>query len=172
VTAASDKPARQGALDKALEALAVRPRSTRELERWLAEREYAADDIAAAAERLTSLGLLNDVEYARSFARSRMLGRGMSRRRVQAELGRRGVARQVADAAITEVMADEAVDEQALVEAAAMKKLRALAKLEPEVQRRRLYGFLARQGFPADLVRATVARLTRGGGERASEASE
>ena len=64
-------------------------------------------------------------------------------------------------------MADDAVDEQALVEAAAKKKLRSLAKLEPEVQRRRLYGFLARQGFPADLVRATVAKFTRGRGEHA-----
>jgi regulatory protein len=168
VAGVSDKPARLAAFDKALEAIALRARSVRELERWLAQREYPLDEIVAAIERLTSLGLLNDVEYARSFARSRTLGRGMSRRRVQAELARRGVPRQVADAAIAEVMADEAVDEQALVEAAAAKKLRSLAKLEPEVQRRRLYGFLARQGFPGDLVRATVARLMRGGGERAS----
>jgi regulatory protein len=161
VAALGDKPADQAAFDNALEAIAQRARSVKELERWLAQREHAADDIAAAVERLTSLGLLNDSEYARSFARSRMLGRGMSRRRVQAELSRRGVVRQVADAAIREVMADEGVEESALVEAAATRKLRALAKLEPEVRRRRLYGFLARQGFPADLVRATVARLTR-----------
>ena len=161
MAALGDKPADQAAFDNALEAIAQRARSVKELERWLAQREHAADDIAAAVERLTSLGLLNDSEYARSFARSRMLGRGMSRRRVQAELSRRGVVRQVADAAIREVMADEGVEESALVEAAATRKLRALAKLEPEVRRRRLYGFLARQGFPADLVRATVARLTR-----------
>ncbi|HVT40269.1 MAG TPA: regulatory protein RecX [Gemmatimonadaceae bacterium] len=158
-----DKTADQAAFDKALEAIALRARSVKELERWLAQREHAPEHIAAAVQRLISLDLLNDAEYARSFARSRTLGRGMSRRRVQAELARRGIAREVADVAIGDVMADEAVDEQALVEAAAAKKMRALVELEPEVQRRRLYGFLARQGFPGDLVRATVAKLTRGG---------
>jgi regulatory protein len=85
----------------------------------------------------------------------------MSRRRIAAELAKRGVERAIADVAIAEVMDDEAIDERAMVIAAAQKKLRSLAKLEPDVQRRRLYGFLARKGYPADLVRDAVAKLTR-----------
>ena len=65
------------------------------------------------------------------------------------------------DDAINEVMADENVDERAMVEAAAVKKLRTLAKLEPDVRRRRLYGFLARKGYAPDLVRETVAKFTQ-----------
>jgi regulatory protein len=105
--------------------------------------------------------LLNDADYAVLFTRSRATTRGMSRRRIAAELAKRGVARDLVDAAITEVMADESIDERAIVEAAAAKKFRSLAKLEPDVQRRRLYGFLARKGFAPDLVRETVAKLTR-----------
>jgi regulatory protein len=85
----------------------------------------------------------------------------MSRRRIAAELAKRGVERELVDAAISEVMADESIDERAMVETAAKKKFKTLAKLEPDVQRRRLYGFLARKGFAPDLVRDTVAKLTR-----------
>jgi len=153
--------ARVAAYDKALECLARGARSTKDLARWLAQREHSRENVALTIARLTEFGLLNDAEFARSFARSRATGRGMSRRRIQAELTKRGVARELADAAIAEVMADESVDERAMVEAAAEKKYRSLQKLEPDVQRRRLFGFLARKGYPPDLVSETVERFTR-----------
>jgi regulatory protein len=152
--------ARVAAYDKALECLARGAKSSSDLARWLARREHARDDIAAAIERLTELGLLNDADFAVLFARSRAITRGLSRRKIAAELAKRGVARDVADAAIAAVMADESRDERAMVEAAAVRKVRTLANLAPDAQRRRLYGFLARRGFAPDLVRETVAKLT------------
>ena len=146
---------------KALDALARRARSTKELERWLADRDHVAEHIAAAIERLTALGYLDDAEFARSFTRSRVLGKGMSRYRIQGELARRGVARDLVDAAIADVMADEGVDERAQVEAVAKKKLRSLAKLDAVTRKRRLYAFLSRRGYAPDLVREAVASLTR-----------
>ena len=148
------------AYNKAIECLARGAKSTRDLGRWLARREHALEDVGAVIARLTELGLLDDAAFALAFARSRATARGMSRRRIQAELAKRGVARELVDAAIAEVMTDESVDERAMVEAAAAKKLRTLAKLEPDVQRRRLYGFLARKGYAPDLVRETVAKFT------------
>ena len=41
------------------------------------------------------------------------------------------------------------------------KKLRSLSRLQPDVRRRRLYGFLARRGYPPDFVREVVNRLTK-----------
>ncbi len=153
--------ARLATFDKALQALALRARSQRELERWLALKGHERENVTAAVERLFALGLLDDAAFARSFARSRAIGRGMSRRRIQAELSRRGVERAVADAAIREMAEEEDLDERTLVEAAAQKKLRSLATLAPDVRRRRLYGFLARRGYPPDLVREVVNRLTK-----------
>jgi regulatory protein len=147
--------------NKALEVLARGPRATKDLARWLAQREHAPEDIDAAIARLTERGLLNDAAYATMFARSRLTTHHMSRRRIAAELAKRGVERAIADAAIAEVMEDEAIDERAMVHAAGAKKLRSLAKLERDVQRRRLYGFLARKGYPADLVRDVVAALLK-----------
>jgi regulatory protein len=149
------------AYNRAIECLARAPKSTKDLTRWLLEREYTAEDVAAAIEKLTARGLLNDAEFAKLFARSRIANRGQSRLRVQLELAKRGIARELADAAIAEVMSDESFDERAMVETAAAKKFRSLTKLDPEVQKRRLYGFLARKGYPSTLVRDAVYKLTR-----------
>lgn len=148
--------------NKALEVLARGPKATKDLGRWLAQREHLPDDISAALSRLTERGLLNDSAYAVMFTRSRLTTHHMSRRRIAAELAKRGVERAVADAAIAEVMEDEAVDEREMVRAAAVKKLKSLAKCDPDVKRRRLYGFLARKGYPGDLVRDAVSALLRG----------
>ena len=161
--------ARLAAFDKGMAALAIRARSERELARWLAQKGHAVEHVTPAIERLSALGFLNDAEFARSFARSRAVGRGMPGRRIQAELARRGVSPALAVAAIADVMEDEGVDESALVEAAAVKKLRSLAQFEPEVRRRRLYGFLARKGFAADRIHEILRRLTRNG--RAADSS-
>jgi regulatory protein len=149
------------AYNRAIECLARAPRSTKDLTRWLLEREYSVEDVAAAIEKLTVRGLLNDAQFALLFTRSRMTNRGQSRLRVQLELAKRGIARDLVDAALTEVMTDESFDERAMVEAAAAKKFRSLAKLEPEVQKRRLYGFLTRKGYPSALVRDAVSKCTK-----------
>jgi regulatory protein len=86
---------------------------------------------------------------------------GFSRRRLQQELAKRGVARDVADSAIVEVLHDDEIDEAANIERVARKKLRALRGLDEETQRRRLFAFLARRGYDVDDVRTVVERLRR-----------
>src|SRR5688500_12064351 len=124
--------------DRALNMLAARGRASRELRRLLVRKGERADIVDLAIERLLRVGLLNDEIYARSVARAKAVGQGHSKRRVQQELFRRGVDREVADDAIEETFAEEAVDEDALVEQAARKKLRSLAALDPAVRDRRL----------------------------------
>lgn len=149
----------RSAYSVSLDALARRDRSVQELSRWLRERGYAADDIGNAVTRLIEGGLLNDVRYAESFARTRLAARKLSRRRVSMELVRRGVAREVADAAIGAVVADEGIDETAAITAVAERKFRTMSGLAPEVAARRLTGFLARRGYDSAAVRAVVERL-------------
>lgn len=148
--------------DKALDALARRARSRVELSRWLREREFTEAEIAPACDKLEALGLLHDEEYARSFARSRLApGRGMGPRRVAAELARRGVARGTVDAVMRELEDDGTADESASIDTVAARKLRTMQGLEPEVVKRRLYGFLARRGFSGGAIRSVLAKLPR-----------
>lgn len=147
--------------DRALNMLAARGRASRELRRLLVRKGEAPDLVEVAIERLERAGFLNDEAYARSVARTKAVGQGHSKRRVQQELFRRGVPREVADAAIEETFSEEGVDEDALVEQAARRKLRSLGGLEPAVAQRRLYGFLARRGYDSDAIRR-VMRLLMG----------
>jgi len=142
--------------DRALNMLALRARSARELRRQLVKKGEPADRVDAAIARLVAAGLLDDAAFARQFARSKATGAGMSRRRIQQELARRGVARDVGDGAIADVFAEEALDEGAVVEQAARKKLRSLKNLDAETRNRRLYAFLARRGYDLDDIRHAI----------------
>ena len=148
------------AYSRALDALSRRSRSAADLSRWLRNRKYEPDDIAEVVERLNGSGLLDDQKYAQAFARSRLLDRKLSRRRVLAELGRSGVARETALAAVDAVIEDEGVDEVASVESVAARKLRTMTSLDRNVARRRLMAFLARRGYDLDMVRSVVRKLT------------
>lgn len=154
---------RVACFDHALDALARRARSRRELERWLGQRGHGPEVIAAALERLTALGLLDDRAFATGFAQSRAKGRGFGARRIAAELARRGVARGVVDEALGALREEGGEEsEAAALEAAATKRVRSLGGLEPEVARRRLVGWLVRRGFAAGAA-ARVARRLIGG---------
>ena len=146
---------------RSLDMLARAPRSARDLRRRLLLKGESESDVDAAVERLVAAGLLDDAAYARAFVRSKVSSQGFSRRRLQQELAKRGVAREISEAAIAEVLHDDDVDEGANIERVARKKLRALRGLDGETQRRRLYAYLARRGYDVDGVRAVVANLKR-----------
>jgi regulatory protein len=156
--------------DRALNMLAFQARSSRDLQRKLVQKGEEPALVDAAIARLLERGLLDDADFARQLTRSKVLGAGASKRRVQQELFKKGVARATADAAIAEVFEDEQVDEQAVVDEAARKKVRSLAKLDPETRRRRLYGFLARKGYDSTRIRlAMQAALDASDAEAAGE---
>ncbi|WP_437623185.1 regulatory protein RecX [Sorangium sp. So ce1151] len=142
--------------ERALRLLSFRARSARELEKRLIEKGEPREHVAAAIQRLCANGLLDDARFAEAKARSGIVGKPRSRRRIEQDLARKGVARDVADAAIRQVMADEGTDELAVAERAARKKMRTLARLDPAEQRQKLYAFLARQGYAPDVVRRAL----------------
>src|SRR4051812_32006475 len=149
--------ARLRSYDRALNMLALRARSSQELARSLVRKGEERAHVDWAIARLQEQGLIDDAAFARAFTRSRVVGGKQSRRRVERDLARKGVSRSVVGEAIDDVFEEEAVDQRAIVEEAARKKLRSLAGLDPAVQRRRLYAFLARRGYDLDDIRAAVA---------------
>jgi len=146
--------------DRALDLLEARARGVTELRRLLIQKGEPQPDVDDAIARLQRSGLLDDAVFARQFARSKALAAGLSRRRLQQELTKRGVAREVSDAAIDEVFEEEGVDDSASIERVARKRMKTLDKLDLSTQRRRLYAFLARRGYDSDdITRVTDALL-------------
>jgi len=149
------------AYDRAMNALASRGRSIKELERWLRQRGIAPSHIAPTIARLTKLGLLDDARYAQELVRSRVAGRGTSVWSLRRDLSRRGVERLLADEAINAAMVEGGVDELAIARREAAKKWRTLSRLDRVVARRRLMAFLLRRGFPGDVVQMVSRELLR-----------
>jgi regulatory protein len=147
--------------DRTLRLLAARSRSAAEIRRRLRRDGADADRIERVIGALQTRGFLDDAAHARSVTRSRVRGRGASARRIEQELRRQGVAVDVAAEAIDEVFADEAIDETAVALAVARKRAALMADLPAPVQRRRLYGFLARRGYSPDIVRKAVEAVLK-----------
>ena len=145
--------------DRALDLLALRARSIAELRRKLIQKGEPAAEVDAAIERLKSQRFLDDAQFARQFARAKVVGAGASRRRIAMELARKGIDRHTADAAIDDLAESEGIDVSASIHRVAEKRWRALAKLDEVTATRRLYAFLARRGFNPDEIRSALQVL-------------
>lgn len=144
-----DRAHRNDAVDRALRYLGHRARSRFELERYLRGRGYVEPAVRAAMERCGELGYVDDREFAAAFARDRIRLKPRAPARIEAELRKRGVGRDVARAGVADAMASEEVGEADLLRRAAGKAWRRLRGRDPETARRRLLGYLSRRGFAA-----------------------
>jgi regulatory protein len=149
------------AYDYALNLLAARPYTARNLRRKLVQKGFAAADVDATIERLLANGLLDDSRYAAQFARGRLLGPGASPRRIRQQLFQRGIPGEIADRAIESVIDEESIDLAAVIEKDARKKVASLGGLEPLVIRRRLYSHLARRGYDIDEINAVMKKVMK-----------
>jgi regulatory protein len=159
-------------LAAAVRFLEARQRSATEVRRRLRSAGYQVALIEDAIVRLTELGFIDDAAFARAWVESRDRARPRGERALRAELGQKGVARDVTDAAIedrrgeaTARAEEDAIDGEtaASVDEVAAERLlqRRAAQLgrvpDPRVRRQRAYALLARNGFDPGVC-STVAR--------------
>jgi len=149
-------------MDKALASISRARRTRRELEQRLQRTKPgivppSAAVIAVALDRLTASGVLSDEAVARAAASAR-LRRGDAPRRVAMLLQQKGIGRSDAASAVSMAVRDDGIDEDAQCLAVADRRMRALAKLEPPVARRRLMGFLQRRGYGSNSIRLAISK--------------
>jgi SOS response regulatory protein OraA/RecX len=129
--------------DKAAALLSIRPHFRAELGRKLRRRGYPESDVEEALDRLERLKYLDDLEVAKSFVRSRQR-RGLGRRRLTAELERRGVSESVIGESLDlELTGDELDRARAAAEIWCLRR----AASEPALGRH-----LDRKGFPKHVI--------------------
>ena len=151
------KPA--SAYDQALRLLEFRARTVDELRRKLLQKGLPSADVEEVLTRLRDQKLLDDADFARNFARGKVLRAGTSRRRIVQELTRKGIARAQAEEAVEGLQESEGIDPSASIHRVAEKKWTSLAKLDDFTRKRRLYAFLARRGFDPDEIRTAMERV-------------
>ncbi|MFC5369901.1 regulatory protein RecX [Arcanobacterium bovis] len=133
--------------------LAMSDRSEKQLRDALARRDVPEAISEATIKKFRDSGLIDDSKYALAFVRLRAVEKSTSRRKLREELRNRGISGQLAEQALAQVTdTDEYNSAVELVR----KKMRASARLEPDVARRRIYGALARRGFSSETIRKAM----------------
>jgi regulatory protein len=133
----------------ALRMLGYRALPGREIGRRLVRKGHDRAVVDEVVEGLRAQGLVDDAEFARHSARTRIAHKRLGPARLQADLRRLGVDERTAAEAVQDTLARERIDPRDLLHEAAARKLRQLRGLERAVQRRRLRAFLVRRGFAA-----------------------
>jgi regulatory protein len=150
-------------LAAALQLLALRPRSQAEIQTYLRKRypEIAAETVRTVVDRLKELNYLNDASFAAFWVENRSAFAPRGRHLLRQELMKKGVPRDIIDAAIAAQLDAEAEDEaeegslkveesQALE--MARKKARSYAAEDWPGFYRKLGGFLLRRGYDYDIT--------------------
>ena len=140
------------AVRRALEFLARRRRTRAELQKQLLKAFSEAETNAAVA-RIDELGYLDDESWAKDYvATSRAQGRGRSV--LARELSQHGIDTEAQLSALAEH------DDLSQALAIAVKRVRSLQRLAPEVRDRRLYAFLRRRGFNDETTKQAMDAAT------------
>ena len=143
------------AMSRALRFLGYRARSKAEVRDRLRRYGYGEETVEEMVGRLEELGYLDDEEFARNLAREK--ARKYGPRRVTADLRRGGVEAELARGVVEEEFAGRSEREAAAT--AATRRYNTGTR--SDAQARRVYGFLTRRGYSADVC-ADVAREYRG----------
>lgn len=139
---------------KALELLARRPHFEGEIRRKLTDRGFGEEDCQAVLDRLRASRYLDDLECARGFIQSKLRRSPLGRRRLRADLVRRGASSEAIDAALSE---DRLEAEADLARRAADRwRARSGRDLRDEAS---LMRYLDRRGFSKDDILTAVGEL-------------
>jgi len=171
--------------NRALNFLAVRPRSTAEVRERLRRKNVTPDLIDAVIARLNRAQYLDDAEFARYWIGERARSRPRGARLLRGELRNKGVSPALIEEALATFEAEAAAEHAARQVAAledgdeadpdlvggddsrelrealglAQRKLRTYSNLDPVTFRRRMSGFLLRRGYSYDVVSRVLKHL-------------
>ena len=135
---------------RALEWVLMRPHSKKETRDYLYkkvhDRKLDKSYIDLIIERLESKGYINDRKFAEYYAENRFVKKGVSRRRLEMELMKKGVSSDITSEVLSEGGRDE---KEEILKMISRKR----SKYDTD---EKLISYLCRQGFPYSLVREVV----------------
>ncbi|WP_298750388.1 regulatory protein RecX [uncultured Serinicoccus sp.] len=129
-----------------LRQLAMGPRTRRQLEDKLRDRDCDPQVAARVLDRMSDVGLVDDEAYAEMYVRSKQETKGLAATALRQELRQKGVADELVDATLQDIDPEQ---EKEQARALVARRLRSMRGLDREVQTRRLAAFLARKGYGA-----------------------
>ena len=144
--------------DAAIKILMRRAHSVHEMKKALARRCEDDKIVRSVMERLKRENLLDDARYAKQFTRLRTESRKQGEFRIARDLRARGIPDRHIETAIKDAAA--ASDPAAIVRQRIERKLRLFRGEIDERKMASLYRSLIGAGFPSDLIRKELHRIT------------
>lgn len=156
IASLQDEDGYQKAYQRALDYISRRPRSQREVERYLAGKEVVPERIARIVERLTEVGLLDELAFARYWIENRETFRPRGAQAIRYELRQKGVNETI----IAEALDSSEMDEAESAYRVALKQMPRLHAIEDRWQfQQKLAAHLGRRGFQWDTIRKVSDQL-------------
>ncbi len=142
---------------KALDYLAVRNRSAREVDNYLTRKGFSGQYVIEAINDLVGEGYINDFDFAVRYIQYKrgrnIVGNNLLRR----DLQKKGIRRDLINKALNET--SEATHGEEKVYELACSKLRKISGSKNRLQK--LAFFLYNRGFDGDVVRRVIERIQR-----------
>lgn len=139
------------AVEKGVDLLSYRPRSTHEIRQRLAKKGTVEVVIELAIERLERLGYLDDVAFARFWIEGRDRHKPRGHRALRYELRNKGI-----DEAIINDLLEEVVDEDDAAYRAAQARIRRMRGRSQREFKQKVGAFLQRRGFSYSAASAAL----------------
>ena len=140
----------------ALNALAVRAKSRGELAAQLKRRGIPVDVANEVLDRLERSKLINDLDFARAWSRSRLSSKKISKRVLAQELRKKEVADDLIAVALDEISVDEEYEAALQL---GQRKARSLQNYAEEVRERRITSALARKGYNYSVISRVLREI-------------
>lgn len=144
-------------LQKALQLISIRPRSTGELRERFKKEGFFEETIESSLNYLIDNGYLNDEVFAERFAKSKIQKKDMGEAALRFELHKKGLSKQIIENVIRRIVAETPPLDMAI--RAAKKKLRTIRTTETIKKRQKIYQFLTQRGFSAEVIHRVIAEL-------------
>ncbi len=147
-------------MNRAVKLLAAKPRSVRELRERLLEKLWTNEQIVdAVIEKLKDYKYLDDEQFARDLAVSKLRQKPQGKRKLQQTMSQKKLDKSVVEDAITRAF--EKLPENELIDIAIEKRLRLKGKPETREDTKKFYDHFLRQGFSYDLIRDKLISLSK-----------
>ena len=146
-------------MNRAVKLLAAKPRSVGELRERLLEKLWTNEAIVdGVIEKLKEYKYLDDDQYARDLAASKLRQKPQGKRRLQQSMSRKKLDREVLENAVA--AAFEKYPQEELIDAAIGKRLRLKGSPETREETKKFVDHLLRLGFDYDLIRNKLNQLS------------
>ena len=144
------------AMTIATNALAMRAKSRGELAAQLKRRGIPLDVANDVLDRLERSKLIDDLEFARIWSRTRLSSKKISKRVLAQELRKKEVADDLIAIALDEISTD---DEYEAALQLGERKARSLANYAEEIRERRITSALARKGYNYSIISRVLKEI-------------